>query len=106
MKLSAAVVYAGGGAAILSCQDGFKGVDAQIDDNFGVINQDSKYHTSSGYPSRDDWRVADVRMRRRNRKLEDGDSGVEGKVVVGNLDNTTTEHFVATNVTFPKGSLN
>jgi hypothetical protein len=40
------------------------------------------------------------------RKLEEGASGVEGKVVLGNLGNTT-EHFVATNATnFPKGSLN
>ena len=42
------------------------------------------------------------------RKLEEGGaSGVVGKVVIGRLDNTTTEHFVATNATnFPKGSLN
>ncbi len=41
------------------------------------------------------------------RKLEKGASGVEGKVLVGNLGNTTAELFVATNATkFPKGSLN
>jgi hypothetical protein len=42
------------------------------------------------------------------RKLEEGGaSGVVGKVVIGRLDNTTTELFVATNATnFPKGSLN
>ena len=42
------------------------------------------------------------------RKLEEGGaSGVVGKVVIGRLDNTTTELFVATNATnFPNGSLN
>jgi len=42
------------------------------------------------------------------RKLEEGGaSGVVGKVVIGRLDNTATELFVATNATnFPKGSLN
>ncbi len=40
-----------------------------------------------------------------SRKLEEGAPGVEGQVVMWNLPNTntTTEHFVATNATFPKG---
>jgi hypothetical protein len=110
MKLATAVKYGLGlGTALLSYQDGFKGVDAGW-------NPGDPIDGCLPWCIHCDWcggclciSEGDIDSNKDGtRKLEEGGaSGVVGKVVIGRLDNTATELFVATNATnFPKGSLN
>ena len=108
MKLATAVKYGLGLGTLLSCQDGFKGVDA------GCVSWPACGGCYVCAPDYDTQQcgstfAGDLTPSKDRRKLEEGASGVEGQVVIGigSLGNNTAEQFIATNATnFPKGSLN